>query len=135
MIERTMYVKDCFSGNKVGVITIIYDGNRFGVGVSMCKVDEDKFDKVIGKELAMSRAKECLTKTPMLLKDLTSVGSLFRLSKLSGCGLPTTINVDCDTYDREEALIDTYNYAVKDMIYTLALRYVQSDCSCERSSN
>lgn len=64
MIEVTMFVRDRVEGNKgIGVTTLIYDKGKFGVGVSVLN-SKDKFDKIVGKTIALNRAFESLKNRP-----------------------------------------------------------------------
>ena len=121
MIERTRYIKDSY-GNKYGVVTIIYNEGRFGAGMSLC--NEDKFDKVVGKEMALKRAMENQT---LLLKDLTQANTFPRFAKVTGCNIPLTSSRD---YAMENKLYDafgTFIVTVHDIIYTLALAKVKAE--------
>lgn len=46
-------------GNGIGAVAITFDNGLFGIGTSMCH-PEDKFDKKLGREKAISRSEENL---------------------------------------------------------------------------
>lgn len=123
IINKTRYIRDLDTNSKVGVITLVYDKGHFGLGVSLCNSKADKFDRNEGKEIAYSRAVECLSKTPMLLKDINSIG-VERMETLAGFKFPKT------TYEADVKVFSTlkaYCLLIDDMIYTLALSKVRAE--------
>lgn len=139
MIERTRYIKD-YDGTKLGVITFLYENGKFGAGMSICKIDEDKFDKVAGKTLAMERAVANLNAAPVLLKDLVKVRDLKSLAKITSCSIPKNMNVKItltddgeeevegvDTVYRMITALEAFRSLFGDMLYTLALTKVRED--------
>lgn len=129
MFERTRYVRD-IDGTKCGVVTILYENGKFGAGMSLCKMDEDAFDRKAGKELARTRALASLNNDNLLLKDLTHASCLHRIAKITGCSFPQVSNVDRIDEATENRTMDAaaaFIMTVHDMIYTLALAKVKDE--------
>ena len=125
MIERISYVRDD-ERNPIGVVVLRYLDGHFGVGVSLCKVGEDKFDKITGKSMAMARAQICQIEHPMLLKDVVKLG-IEDFFTLGGLKYTPTNNTSEETFERLVTAFETYTNVVEDMVYTLALAKVKSE--------
>lgn len=127
MIERIAYVRDNeYDRNPIGVVVLRYDEGHFGVGVSLCKTDEDKFDKVTGKAMAMARAKTCYVEKPLLLKDIVKLG-IDEFFEFGGVKFTPTNNTSEETFERLVRAFETYGSVVDDMVYTLALAKVKAE--------
>ena len=127
MIERIAYVRDneC-DRNPIGVVVLQYLDGHFGVGVSLCKTDEDKFDKVTGKAMAMFRAQTCYIENPLLLKDVVKLG-IEDFFTLGGIKFTPTNSTSEETFERLVRAYETYGSVVEDMVYTLALAKVKAE--------
>ena len=119
MIERTRYVDNCIG--KVGAITVVYDKGHFGIGVSICRTDLDRFVKSTGKNLSRERAIANLKESKILLKDLRSVNGLNISLTALGVKMPTMTRGDLWVFEY------TLTKLVNDMIYTLALTKVKDE--------
>lgn len=135
MLERTRYIKDV-DGTKFGVLTFLYENGKFGAGMSVCKLDEDKFDRVAGKEIAKERAIANLKASPVLLKDLVKVRSFRDLAKITSCSIPSNMHIskDCENMDsradtiyRMATALGTYHELFGDLLYSLALAKVRAE--------
>ena len=127
MIERIAYVRDDeYERNPIGVVVLRYDEGHFGVGLSLCKVDEDKFDKITGKSMAMARAQICYNEHNLLLKDIVKL-DIDDFLKCGGLKYNPTKNTSEETFERLVHAFETYLNVVDDMIYTLALAKVKSE--------
>ena len=126
MIERIAYVRDPFTRDPFGVVVLRYENGRFGVGVSLCKMDEDKFDKRFGRELASKRAQTCHGENPLLLKDIARL-DIKDFLDLGGLTYIPTNGTSEDTFERLVRSFETYGSVVEDLIYTLALAKVKSE--------
>jgi len=129
IINKTRYIRDLDTNSKVGVITLVYDKGHFGLGVSLCNSKADKFNRDKGKEIAYSRAIECLSKTPMLLKDINSI-DVERMETLAGFKFPKTTGCLKTTYEASVKVFSTwkaYCLLIDDMVYTLALSKVRAE--------
>ena len=127
MIERIADVRDndC-DRNPIGVVVLQYLDGHFGVGVSLCKTDEDRFDKATGKGMAQNRAQICYVENPLLLKDIVKLG-IDEFFEFGGVKFTPTNNTSEETYERLVHAFETYLNVVDDMIYTLALAKVKSE--------
>lgn len=127
MIERIAYVRDNeYDRNPIGVVVLQYLDGHFGVGVSLCKTDEDKFDKAMGKSLAQFRAQFCYTENPLLLKDIVKLG-IDEFFEFGGVKFTPTNNTSEETFERLVRAYETYGSVVDDMVYTLALSKVKAE--------
>lgn len=127
MIERIAYVRDDeYERNPIGVVVLRYDEGHFGVGVSLCKIDEDKFDKATGKAMAQNRAQICYIENPLLLKDIVKLG-IEDFFALGGVKFTPTNNTSEETFERLVHAYETYGSVVDDMVYTLALAKVKAE--------
>lgn len=127
MIERIAYVRnDEYERNPIGVVVLRYDEGHFGVGVSLCKTDEDKFNKVTGVNMAENRAQTCYNENPLLLKDIVKLG-IEDFFTLGGIKYTPTNNTSEDTFERLVHAFETYSNVVDDMVYTLALAKVKAE--------
>lgn len=126
MIERIAYVRDHETRDPFGVVVLRYENGHFGVGASLCKMDEDKFDKKFGRELASKRAQTCHDENHLLLKDIARL-DIQNFLKLGGVTFTPTNGTSEDTFERLVRSFETYLDVVTDMIYTLALAKVKSE--------
>lgn len=126
MIERIAYVRDPETRDPFGVVVLRYENGHFGVGASLCKMDEDKFDKKFGRELASKRAQTCHGENALLLKDIARL-DIQNFLKLGGVTFTPTNGTSEDTFERLVRSYETYLDVVTDMIYTLALAKVKSE--------
>lgn len=127
MIERIAYVRDNdYDRSPIGVVVLRYENGHFGVGVSLCKIDEDKFDKATGKAMAQNRAQICYIENPLLLKDIVKL-DIEDFLKCGGIKYNPTNSTSEETFERLVHAFETYLNVVDDMIYTLALAKVKSE--------
>lgn len=57
MIIKKQYMRD-EKRNKIGVMIAIQDGNKMYLGFSKCNMSMDQFDKTIGTQMAIGRARK-----------------------------------------------------------------------------
>lgn len=127
MIERIAYVRDNeYDRNPIGVVVLQYLDGHFGVGVSLCKTDEDRFNKVTGVNMAENRAQICYVENPLLLKDIVKLG-IEDFFTLGGVKFTPTNNTSEETFERLVHAFETYSSVVEDMVYTLALAKVKAE--------
>lgn len=122
-INRVRYIRDSY-GNKFGVMEVLYENGKFGVGISLCNTKIDKFEKSEGRDIAHQRATSCREKTPLLLKDLINCN----LEDVAGCNLPNVKgNFGDPALVKACNIIRCYELLVEDIIYTLALSKVRAE--------
>ena len=124
-ISRVRYIKD-FDGHKFGVMELIYDKGKFGLGMSLCNTKIDKFDRDKGKELAHQRAIECRERNPLLLRDFGNL-SIKDIETRSGCVIPMGSSVGDPLFEKVIIVLHSLECITNDMVYTLALSKVKSE--------
>ena len=144
MIERSVYVRDDSLGDdRIGMVTVIEDGGRFGIGWSLYNrkdgvksTDNDKvvkFSKTEAKAISFKRAVQDYADNTRWFKDIQHVTSFEEL----GIKLPKVKCADngwnfwMNGKDRSKCLHDLFNYSlincIKEVIYTCALTYLRQE--------
>lgn len=133
MIERSVYVRDDSLGDdRIGMVTVIEDEGRFGIGWSLCN-KKDKFDKAEAKFISRGRAVKDHVENVRWFKDVQHVDSFKEL----GINLPKVKGSDnyfnywMNGKTKIGYLHDLFDYALKDcireVIYTCALTYLRQE--------
>ena len=129
MLERSIYVRG-LNNNPIGMVTVIEDEGRFGIGWSICN-ELDKFNREEAKRISRERAVKDHAENIRWFKDVSQVTEFEDL----GITLPPVktgfVNDFLYTKASILALHEEFDYTlrrcIREVIYTCALQYLKNE--------